>query len=263
MSLFSSIKKKTTLSAATSQIAKARKAQDGKAQQLYKSAYEGFEFVLSDNLMLADALYNWGFGLLNQAKSQKDEQAIKLYEEAINKYSFCLTVEPYYLGAAVEGGVAYMDIARIKGVAAEDDLYARARKCFERAGEIQKGSGAFNLACLYSISNNQEACLASLKEAKDFAHLPDDADILNDPDMQNVIKMPWFVEFMAEVKAEKDEVAKAEAKNKKEKEEAKLRANGATNIGNDDDSTAENEAKEIKSDEVVNVESSKKTEESE
>ena len=262
MSLFSSIKKKTTLSAATSQIAKARKAEDGKAQQLYKSAYEGFEFVLSDNLMLADALYNWGFGLLNQAKSQKDTQAIKLYEEAINKYSFCLIIEPYYLGAAVEGGVAYMDIARIKGVAADDDLYERAKKCFERAGEIQKGSGAFNLACLYSIGNNQEACLASLKEAKDFAHLPDDADILNDPDMQNVIKMPWFIEFMDEVKAEKDAIANAAAEKKKAKEEAKLRANGATNIGQDKESTAEDEVEETKPDEVVAVESSEKTEES-
>lgn len=262
MSLFSSIKKKTTLSAATSQIAKARKAQDGKAQQLYKSAYEGFEFVLSDNLMLADALYNWGFGLLNQAKSQKDEAAIKLYEEAINKYSFCLTIEPYYLGAAVEGGVAYMDIARIKGVVSDDNLYERARKCFERAGEIQKGSGAFNLACLHSIGNNQEACLASLKEANDLGHLPDDVDILNDPDMQNVIKMPWFIEFMNEVKAEKDTVAKAAADKKKAKEEAKLRANGATNIGKDDDSTAADKVEEAKAD-VVDVESSKKTEESE
>ncbi len=258
MSLFSTIKKKTTLSAATRQIAKARKAQDGKSQQLYKSAYEGFEFVLSDNLMLADALYNWGFGLLNQAKSQKDESAINLYEEAINKYSFCLTIEPYYLGAAVEGGVAYMDIARIKGVVADDDLYGRAKKCFERAGEIQKGSGAFNLACFHSIGNNHEACLASLKEAKEFAHLPDEADILNDPDMQNVIKTPWFIEFMDEIKIEKEVAEKAVAEKKKAKKEAKLRANGATNMGNDDDSIAKDEVEATKPDEVVDVESSEK-----
>ncbi len=233
MSLFTTIKKKATLRAAISKVSKARKAQDGKAEQFYKTAYEGFEFVLSDNLMLADALYNWGFGLLNQAKSKQDQQAITLYENAINKYSFCLTIEPFYLGAAVEGGVAYMDIARIKGVAADDDLYARAKKCFERAGEIQKGSGSFNLACLYSVENNHESCLAALKEAKSFAHLPDDTDILNDPDMKNVIKTPWFIEFMETINSEKEEEEKAAAERKKSKAEAKLRANGATNISND------------------------------
>ena len=224
MSFFTTIKKKTTLTAATSQVAKARKAEGGKADQLYKSAYEGFEFVLSDNLMLADALYNWGFGLLNQAKSKEGQEAIELFEEAINKYSFCLIVEPYYLGAAVEGGVAYMDIARIKGASADDELYVRAQKCFERAGDIQKGSGAFNLACIYSIANNHEACLAALKDAKEFGHLPDEKDILEDPDMQNVINAPWFTEFMENIKTEKEAEAKAEQERKRAKAEAKAAA---------------------------------------
>lgn len=255
MSLFTTIKKKTTLSAATNQIAKARKAKEGQADQLYKSAYEGFEFVLSNNLMLADALYNWGFGLLNQAKSKENQQAIELYEDAINKYSFCLTVEPYYLGAAVEGGVAYMDIARIKSVAADDDLYHRAKDCFERAGEIQRGSGAFNLACLYSIENNHEACLAALKEAKDFAHLPDETDILNDPDMQNIIKTPWFIEFMENIKAEKKLEAKAAEERKKAKARAKLKASGATDLPDESESEPSVESE-------TTVENLEKTEES-
>ncbi len=224
MSFFTTIKKKTTLTAATSQVAKARKAEGGKADQLYKSAYEGFEFVLSDNLMLADALYNWGFGLLNQAKGKEGQEAIDLFEEAINKYAFCLTVEPYYLGAAVEGGVAYMDIARLKGAAADDELYDRARKCFENAGEIQKGSGAFNLACIHSIANNQEACLAALKEAKEFGHLPDEKDMLEDPDMQNVVNAPWFTEFLENIKAEKEAEVKAEEEKKRAKAEEKAAA---------------------------------------
>ncbi|NOQ34508.1 MAG: hypothetical protein GQ569_01260 [Methylococcaceae bacterium] len=245
MSFFTTIKKKTTLTAATNQVAKARKAEGGKADQLYKTAYEGFEFVLSDNLMLADALYNWGFGLLNQAKSKEGDEAIKLYEDAINKYSFCLTVEPYYLGAAVEGGVAYMDTARLKGVAPDDDLYVRAKKCFEQAGNIQKGSGAFNLACIYSISGDNEGCLAALKDAKEFGHLPDDADILSDPDMQKVIKTPWFTEFLENIKAEKEAEAKAEEDRKKAKAEARAIANGKVpekSEESDDSAKAETEA---------------------
>jgi tetratricopeptide (TPR) repeat protein len=240
MLLFTTIKKKTTLNASTKQVTKARKATAGKADQLYKSAYEGFEFVLSDHLMLADALYNWGFGLLNQAKSKDNQQAITLYEEAINKYRFCLTIEPYYLGAAVEAGVAYMDLARIKAVAADNDLYSQAKACFEQAGHIQKGSGAFNLACLYSVANNHEACLVALKEAKDFAHLPDEADILSDPDMKHVLKKPWFIKFMDSIKLEKIAEAKALEDRKKAKMRAKLKvADGATDLSNEDNQTTE------------------------
>ncbi|MCK5898538.1 MAG: hypothetical protein KAG06_05655 [Methylococcales bacterium] len=233
MSIFTSIKKKATLIAATKQIKKARKETDkNKADALYKSAYEGFEFILSDNEMLADALYQWGFGLLHQAKLAQDQQAIDLYEEAISKYTFCLIVEPFCLGAALESGVAYMDIARLTAVSAGDDLYKRAKKCFDRAGEIQKGSGEYNLACLHSIKGNQAACLASLRTARDFAHLPDDSDILNDPDMQNTVKTAEFIAFMAEIEQEKAAIEKAEAEKKQAKAEAKLRAGGASNIGN-------------------------------
>ena len=235
MSIFTSIKKKTTVSAATRQINKARKENDkNKADALYKSAYEGFEFVLSDNLMLADALYHWGLGLLNQAKSaENSDEAIAFYEESIAKYTFCSIVEPFYLGATVESGVAYMDIARIKGVKADDELYQRAKKCFERAGEIQKGSGAYNLACLYSIAGKNEDCLEMLKLAREFAHLPDEKDILNDPDMTNSIQEPWFTALMDEIKNEHVALEKAEEARKKAKAEAKLRAGGATNIGNE------------------------------
>ncbi|MCK4494007.1 MAG: hypothetical protein KAU26_08110 [Methylococcales bacterium] len=233
MSIFTSIKKKTTLIAATKQIKKARKETDkNKADALYKSSYEGFEFILSDNEMLADALYQWGFGLLNQAKLAQDQHAIDLYEEAISKYTFCLIVEPFCLGAALESGVAYMDIARLTAVKVGDDLYKRAKKCFERAGAIQKGSGEYNLACLHSIEGNQDACLASLKIARDFAHLPDESDILNDPDMESTVKTAEFMAFMEDIKNEKAAIEKADAEKKQAKAEAKLRAGGATNIGN-------------------------------
>jgi tetratricopeptide (TPR) repeat protein len=234
MSIFTSIKKKTTVTAAIRQIAKARKETDkNKANALYKSAYEGFEFVLSDNLMLADALYHWGLGLLNQAKlSENTEEAITFYEEAIAKYTFCSIVEPFYLGATLESGVAYMDIARLKSATAEDELYQRAKKYFDRAGEIQKGSGAYNLACLYSIANNDDACLEMLKMAREFDHLPVESDILNDPDMENSLQKPWLLALMDEVKNEQAMLEKAAAERKKAKADAKLRAGGATNIGN-------------------------------
>ncbi len=234
MSFFTSIKKKTTLSAATKQVAKARKEEGAKADELYKSAYEGFEFVLSDNLMIAETLYNWGLGLLHHAKSKEGDVAVATYEEAINKFSFCLTMDKYYLGAAIDGGVAYMDLARLLEAAIDDKLYAKAQKFFEQAEEIQKGSAAYNLACLHALSGNHEACLEALKLSKEFGSLPDETDINNDPDIADVAQEAWFVEFM-QARAEEIEAEKrAEEERKKAKAEAKLKAqqeaNGAVDV---------------------------------
>ncbi len=228
MSFLTSFKKKTTLSAATKQVGKARKSADAKADALFKSAYEGFEFVLSDNLMISEALYNWGLGLLHQAKSKQDEAAIELYEEAINKFSFCLSMDKYYLGAAIDGGVAYMDLARLLKADINDKVYKSAKKFFEQAEEIQKGSASYNLACLYCLNGDNDACLEALKTSKEFGSLPDEAEINTDPDMATVVQSEWFVEFMAmrsnEIEAEKN----AEVERKKAKvAAAKLKADKA------------------------------------
>ena len=98
MSIFDSFKKRATLDAAIKQVAKARKSEGGMAEQLYKGAYQGFASVIADNLMLSEALYQWGFALLHEAGSQSAELAIETLEDAISKFSFCLLTAPNYLG---------------------------------------------------------------------------------------------------------------------------------------------------------------------
>ncbi len=61
MSLLSSFKKRSTLDAAIKQVALARKSKGGKAEQLFKGAYQGFAGVVADNPMQAEALYHLGF----------------------------------------------------------------------------------------------------------------------------------------------------------------------------------------------------------
>ncbi len=70
MSLLSSFKKRSTLDAAIKQVAQARKSEGGKAEQLYRGAYQGFASVIADNLLFSEALYNWGFALLHEARSK-------------------------------------------------------------------------------------------------------------------------------------------------------------------------------------------------
>jgi tetratricopeptide (TPR) repeat protein len=197
MSLFDAIKKKNALKTALNQVAQARELAADKADPLYEKAYQGFEAAIAKELTISQALYHWGFALLHQAKSKTGEQAVGLYQEAITKFSFCLLIDPDYLGAAIDGGVALMDLARLKQANADDPLYESAKRSFEKANKIQQGSASYNLACVYSLCDEQDACLAALKEAKQHGSLPNADEIVQDPDMRSVAQTPWFVEFIA------------------------------------------------------------------
>jgi tetratricopeptide (TPR) repeat protein len=206
MSLLDAFTKKKTLNAAISQTAKARESEGKTADSLYKNAYHDYAEVVAGDPLRSEALYNWGFALLHQAKTKTGDEAVKLYQNAITKFSFCLLLNPSYLGAAINGGVAYMDLARLKAVDVQDELYELAKLHFEQANAIQAGSASYNLACIYGLRDEGEACLNALENSKSRGSLPDADEIINDPDMENVKNQPWFVEFMATV-GEKSETA--------------------------------------------------------
>lgn len=202
MSLLSSIKKRSTLDAAIKQVAQARKSDAGKAEQLYKGAYQGFASVIADNLMFSEALYHWGFALLHEARSKPVAEAIEIYEDAISKFSFCLLTSTNYLGAAIDGGVAFMELARISPDDGKASLYGLAEDFFEKACKIQKGSAAYNLACISALRGDEAACQQFLQQAKEHGSLPDADNILQDEDMDNVKQTEWFKEFIEALKAQ-------------------------------------------------------------
>lgn len=201
MAFLGAYKKKSTLKAAIQQTTNARESEGAKADQLYISAYKGFADVVKDDLVMGEALYNWGFALLHQAQSKGEDESIKIYLEAISKFTFCLLVTPNHLGAAIDGGVAYMDLSRILEVDPTDELYDLAEEFFVNAGRIQSGSAAYNLACIYAIKKDKKLCLELLELAKDKGSLPSAENIIDDVDMVNVKNEPWFTDFMDKVTA--------------------------------------------------------------
>ncbi len=207
MSFFESITKKSRLKTAIKQTTEARNSEGGKADQLFKKVYQDYAEVVSNEPVIAEALYNWGFALLHQARTKPGDEASRLYQDAIAKFSFCLTVEPAYLGAAIDGGVAYMELARVNGVSSTDSLYGRAQNYFEKANAIQAGSASYNLACIYGLRGEKEACLNALEISKGKGSLPASADILADPDMSGVIYQDWFIAFMESLNQEPEPVA--------------------------------------------------------
>ncbi len=200
MALFNG--KKSVLKAAIKQTTAARTNEGAKSDQLFISAYKGYAEVVKDDLVMGEALYNWGFALLHQAKVKTEEEGVKLYLEAISKFTFCLLVEPNHLGAAIDGGVAYMDLACIMDISPNDELYDLAKEFFDNAERIQRGSAAYNLACIYGLRGQEAACLEALETSKEHGSLPSEEDIVNDVDLNNIKNTQWFSEFLVELTAE-------------------------------------------------------------
>lgn len=197
MSLIASFTKRSKLNSTIKQTEQARNSEGGTADNLFKGAYQGYAEVLLDDPLRADALYNWGFALLHQAKTKTGDEAVEIYQDAINKFAFCLLINPNYLAAAINGGVAYMDLARLTEAKPDDKVYDLAKKQFEKANAIQSGTASYNLACIYALRNDQDACLNALENAKDKGSLPVLAeDIINDPDLKNVQNKDWFNAFI-------------------------------------------------------------------
>lgn len=196
MSLLASFSKKSKLNASIKQTAQARKSEGSTADGLFKASYQGYADVLLDDPIRADALYNWGFALLHQAQIKTGEEAAKIFQDAIDKFAFCMLINPNYLGAAINSGVAYMDFARLKKVMPHDKLYEMAKKQFESANVIQAGTASYNLACIYGLRGDKVACLKALEESVNKATLPEVSDIMDDPDMASVKAQDWFIEFI-------------------------------------------------------------------
>lgn len=196
MSLLASFTKKSKLNATIKQTAQARESEGSTADGLFKASYQGYAEVLLDDPLRAETLYNWGFALLHQAKTKSGDEAAGIYQDAIDKFAFCMLINPDYLGAAINGGVAYMDLARLKKVKPDNPLYEKAKKQFEKANAIQAGTASYNLACVYALRGDKDACLKALENARDKVTLPEAGDILNDPDLAGVKEKEWFVTFM-------------------------------------------------------------------
>ena len=174
----------------------ARLENNEKSDALFQQAYDNFASISNARVQYPEALHCWGLALINQARQKTDDAAFKLFEAAIMKFNLCDTVKENHLGASLDKGVALMEQAKVKKLSLDDDLYSRAKESFLKAEQIQQGSASYNLACLYALQNNKEACFESLKQAKNHGVFPDKQAILEDTDLDSVKQLAEFDAFI-------------------------------------------------------------------
>ncbi|RLA19467.1 MAG: hypothetical protein DRQ62_11885 [Gammaproteobacteria bacterium] len=202
MGLFGSITGKSKVKAANKMVLQARSLDDvAQAEKLLAEAMVIYEAIPSGNAAFNDALYNWGMALFYTARLKQGDTAKELYLEAGKKFSYCLVAKPDYLAAALDWGVALMELAPLQDAADKEASYTLAKEKFNIADGIQKGVASYNFACLHAVHNDFDACKKALEQALEYGNLPDEEDILNDADMQIAKIKPWFKDFIASIDA--------------------------------------------------------------
>lgn len=218
MSLLSSLTQGSKLKSANKNVAAARKSEGNQADNLYQTAYKSFAELVADNTFLADTLHSWGFALYNQALTKEPAEAEPLFIESGQKFAFALLANPDSIKPAIDWGAALMAQATKLERDPSHQLYDLAIEKFMMAEAIFSGSASYNLACIYAIRGNHEACLKALEDSRDSSSLPSEEDILSDNDLSNVHGTEWFAEFIESLK-------KPEPEPEPEKEKAKTDEN--------------------------------------
>jgi len=202
MGLLGSIVGKSKVKSANKKVQAAREQEDqSQSEKLLAEAMASYEAVASDSSAFKDALYNWGSALLYLARLKQNDESKALYEEACKKFSFCLVSKSDYLAAALDWGVALMELSPLLPEGERKASYALAKDKFSIADNIQQGVASYNFACLHALNKDFDACKLSLEAARDYRNLPDEEEILKDADMQGVVNLPWFAEFLESAKA--------------------------------------------------------------
>ncbi|KAF3977684.1 MAG: hypothetical protein HFP77_05660 [Methylococcales symbiont of Iophon sp. n. MRB-2018] len=191
-------------------LAAAARLEDGeKADKLFQQAYDAFASYSTSRAWYSDCLHNWGLALFNQSQKKEGDAALKILDEALTKFTLCEAVKPKHIGAALDGGVALMAVAKIKCLSADDEMYSKAKQSFLIVEEVHPGTAAYNLACLHALQSKAEDCLKALETARDCGVAPNEEDILNDPDLNNVKQLSWFSGFISSLS---DEVVEEDPK---------------------------------------------------
>ena len=109
--------------------------------------------IVEANEYLAFALYNWGTTLSGLAETKEGKEADELFKQSFEKYERALKIKPDKHNALNNWGSVLLDLAKTKEGKEADELFKQSLEKLMRAEEIEEGVAAYNISCLYSLTN--------------------------------------------------------------------------------------------------------------
>jgi tetratricopeptide (TPR) repeat protein len=140
-----------------------------------------------------EAYNNWGNALFDWAKIKGDE---KLFEQACQKYEQAAKINPDEPVVYKNWGNALANWAKLKIRTSEyESLLKQAEEKSLKAESLQKGSSAYNLACIYALGGNKEECRKWLLAGQEAGTLVTRDKTMEDKDLDSVRNEAWFKEI--------------------------------------------------------------------
>ena len=170
----------------------ARTKSEDKANLLYEKAGEKYEKALNIDPDIRMALYNLGSVFANLARSKNADEADELYKKVCEQCEKILTIKPDDVDSLCNLALTLLDRAKINTGHRHEELLNQARDKFLDAEELEKGVGAYNLACLYAIRGDDSECEKWLKVGEGTNKLFTREYAMNDEDFINVCDKEWF-----------------------------------------------------------------------
>ena len=119
-------------------------------------------------------------------------------------YEKALKIQPQNTNYLNNYGFALIGLAKLE---IDEDLFTEAFKQYQNALKILSNQ-TYNLACYYSIKNNQELCKENLLNAEKHNTLPSNPHkhLSEDQDLNNIRQEQWFNDLLERLK-EKEGIA--------------------------------------------------------
>lgn len=163
-------------------------------RRLFTDAASKFEKATQLKDDFYEAYYGWGFAMYKLADLESnDAEKRGLLTDAIAKFEKVIEIKDDFHEAYSSCGGALGALAKLEpDPVKKADLFKRAVEVLERGESIQKGSGAYNLACCFALQGDPEQCRHWFEVAEQYGMLPAKAHVVKDSDLESVRDEEWF-----------------------------------------------------------------------
>lgn len=174
----------------------ARRMTGAEADRLFSEAQSKYKTVLKIDPNMHEALNNLGNTLREQGRGKTGAESDRLFADAGSKYEAALKVRPDKHQAFNNWANALMAQAVQKDEPERSRIFGLAKDKCLAGEEIKRGAGAYNLACIAALTDDEDGCRQWLETSRDAGTLPSRNHIETDSDLDSVRECDWFKQLL-------------------------------------------------------------------
>jgi tetratricopeptide (TPR) repeat protein len=165
---------------------------NGKEKEgLLTEACEKYQKIVEIQPDIYEVYNNWGASLSELADGKEGEDGNKLFNEACYKWKKVIEIKPDSYEAYKNWSLTLLKWAYKKEGKERNKLFNDAVLVLIKLEELKRGAGAYNLAYLYGL-NDENECQKWLKIAEEEKTLPERQEAMTNPAFVNVRDKQWF-----------------------------------------------------------------------